>query len=306
MNSLPQGVQAFVIKFCPEAIKDAKSIMQVVKFISTFKKGDKYLLLFPAFPGVQEILKSLFNAFWLQNQKEMHKYLAEFREVNLKIIAGICKKDPDYQPFTYFEKMVDEMSIYIERKPKDPLNEDERFKSFSHLMHFGEAASTYVLEYVINHNNEYHTPAGFIKASRLIKTKKSENKWNRFFTNLAITEILVPEFLNVDVIISQSTMGSNDVGEIVYLDYLSSDFSAIVFASSLKADVIYLTKFIGVEDETDDFIYENMTHQSFLNEGTEMILKEGVVKVAEELGVSFYIRKYDNPDFPGTKVCTIA
>lgn len=303
MIILPEGVKAFVIKFCSESIKDVKSILNVVKFIASFTKGDKYLLLFPAFPGAQEILEKLFNAYWLQNQKEVRKYLAEFREINLKIIAGFCKKDPNYQPFTYFEKMVDEMSLYLDKKPKNPLDENERIKSFSHLMHFGEAASTYILEYIIN---EYQTPTGFVKASRIIKTKKSENKWNRFFTNLAITEILVPEFLNVDVIISQSTMGSNDVGEIVYLDYLSSDFSAIVFASSLKAEVIYLTKFIGVEDEIDDFIYENMTHQSFLNEGTEMILKEGVVKVAEELGVSFYIRKYDNPDFPGTKVFTSA
>ena len=218
-----------VLKFGGTSVADAKSVKKVIEIIS--KQKGKSIIIVSALSGVTDLLLDAMN-YSKSSEKSFINFLNKIEEKHIKLIKKSLKINNQSESISFLKQKINEIESVLEGIK---LLGECTPKISSKVLCYGEIISSKIIYEIIK---QQFNDTSFIDSREIITTishdnknivdwKKTKNNFNRKIKTIDSKLILAPGFIS-----------SNSEGETTNLGRGGSDYSASIFASILKADVL--------------------------------------------------------------------
>ena len=289
-----------VFKFGGASVKNAAAIRNVANIISLYK-GEKLAIVVSAMGKNTNAFEEIISAL-LSNDKSKYIGLIEERMAFHDAILKELITDENNIIYRETEALFNSLKERINH----PIDKLPAFY-YSAIVSLGEVLSTKII-------NAYLIQEGFNSiwksATSLIRT---ENKYKDANVNWEVTKDLfkanfIPEYDEVDIILTQGFMGHNDEGHVTTLGREGSDFTAGIIAHCCESDSVTIWKDVPGMLNADPKWFDNtikLDSISFI-EAIELsyygasVIHPKTIKPLQNKDIPLYVKSFIHPKSEGT------
>ena len=285
-----------VFKFGGASVSTVDRIRNVGNILNSFK-GEKILIVISAIGKSTNALEQVAEAFYNGEQLKALELFEKFKQDHLEMQSALNKNDTQSLSdfFTEIEWLL----------------HDKPVKSFDYyydqIVCIGELLSSSIV-------SEYLNSAGVINkwvdVRDIFRTDDNfrDAKIDWEVTAEKVNDVIIPQFNNTDVVITQGFIGATDENESTTLGREGSDYSAAVFANLLNAESQTIWKDVQGVMNADPKLYSKAQWIKELNynEVIEMayygaqVIHPKTIKPLQNKGIPLYVRSFIHPEDEGT------
>ena len=218
-----------VLKFGGTSVANAKSVKKVIEIIS--KQNSKSIVIISALSGITDLLLDAINSS-KKSKKSFINFLNKIEEKHLTLIKKSLKINNQSESISFLKQKINEIESILEGIK---LLGEYSPKILSKVLCYGEILSSKIIYEIIK---QQLNDISFIDSRKIICTISHDNKnivdWKRTKNNFdkKIKNI------NSKLILAPGFISANSEGEDTNLGRGGSDFTASIFASILKANIL--------------------------------------------------------------------
>jgi len=283
-----------VFKFGGASIKDASSIKNILKIISSYN-DDKLIIVVSAMGKSTNALEIVVNNYF-NNKPELQSSILNVFNFHLEIMMDLFKKnDPVfYETSKLFEKL--KSFIKSNKSPSYSFVYDQ-------IVSVGELISSSIIHHFLLNNN---IDCSLIDARNCIKTdskyRGGKVQWDA--TNKKVKEAITKTNINI----TQGFIGSDKNNFTVTLGREGSDYSAAIFAYVLNAKSLSIWKDVPGLLNADPKFFSNtkLLNQISYSETIELafygasIIHPKTLQPLQKKEIPLHVKSFKNPKSKGT------
>ncbi len=290
-----------VYKFGGASVKDAEAIRNVALLVKE-SVGKPLVVVISAMGKTTNALEELIHAHY--NDPELLAGLfAKLQNFHKEIVENLL-------PDKGNELLADLHDLWVEL---NWILEEDAHPNYNYhydqIIVFGELASTKIVSAYLKSENidhEWHDARGFIMTDS--DYREARIRWEQ--TQEAVDKFLRPVMNQNKIVLTQGFIGSTAYNESSTLGREGSDYTAAVLASCLDATSVTFWKDVPgiMTGDPKHFDDVTMLDEITYREALEMtyygakVIHPKTIKPLENKKIPIYVRPFDNPSHPGTKI----
>jgi len=294
-----------VFKFGGASVKDADSVRNVAAILKKHAP-QKLVVIVSAMGKTTNALEKVLNA-WYENDERLNTFIQDVIRYHQEIILSLF---PDKTHPVHFKTdlLFGELEGHLNTLPL--LNYDF---DYDQVVSFGELISTTIIsEYLINQGFNCR----WFDVRELINT---DNTWREGKVNWETTELHIREqvsgFLDNPegkpaIVLTQGFLGAADDGATTTLGREGSDYSAAIFAYTLKAKEMVIwkdvpgllnadPKYFSVTEKLASISYREAIELSYYG---ATIIHPKTIKPLQNKGIPLRIKSFVHPEDEGSLI----
>ena len=283
-----------VFKFGGASIKDASSIKNILKIISSYN-DDKLIIVVSAMGKTTNALEIVVDNYF-NNKTELQSSILDVFNFHSEIMVDLFKKnDP-----VFFEtsKLFEKLKSFI-KSNKSP----SYSFVYDQIVSVGELISSNIIHHFLLNNN---IDCSLIDARNCIKTNSKYRggkvQWDA--TNKKVKEAITKTNINI----TQGFIGSDKNNFTVTLGREGSDYSAAIFAYVLNAESLSIWKDVPGLLNADPKFFSNtkLLNQISYSETIELafygasIIHPKTLQPLQMKEIPLHVKSFKNPKSKGT------
>ena len=283
-----------VFKFGGASIKDASSIKNILKIISSYN-DDKLIIVVSAMGKTTNALEIVVDNYF-NNKPELQSSILDVFNFHSEIMVDLFKKnDP-----VFFEtsKLFEKLKSFI-KSNKSP----SYSFVYDQIVSVGELISSNIIHHFLLNNN---IDCSLIDARNCIKTdskyRGGKVQWDA--TNKKVKEAITKTNINI----TQGFIGSDKNNFNVTLGREGSDYSAAIFAYVLNAESLSIWKDVPGLLNADPKFFSNtkLLNQISYSETIELafygasIIHPKTLQPLQKKEIPLHVKSFKNPKSKGT------
>ena len=283
-----------VFKFGGASIKDASSIKNILKIISSYN-DDKLIIVVSAMGKTTNALEIVVDNYF-NNKPELQSSILDVFNFHSEIMMDLFKKnDP-----VFFEtsKLFEKLKSFI-KSNKSP----SYSFVYDQIVSVGELISSNIIHHFLLNNN---IDCSLIDARNCIKTdskyRGGKVQWDS--TNKKVKEAITKTNINI----TQGFIGSDKNNFTVTLGREGSDYSAAIFAYVLNAESLSIWKDVPGLLNADPKFFSNtkLLNQISYSETIELafygasIIHPKTLQPLQKKEIPLHVKSFKNPKSKGT------
>jgi aspartate kinase len=283
-----------VFKFGGASIKDASSIKNILKIISSYN-NDKLIIVVSAMGKTTNALEIVVDNYF-NNKPELQSSILDVFNFHSEIMMDLFKKnDP-----VFFEtsKLFEKLKSFI-KSNKSP----SYSFVYDQIVSLGELISSNIIHHFLLNNN---IDCSLIDARNCIKTdskyRGGKVQWDA--TNKKVKEAIAKTNINI----TQGFIGSDKNNFTVTLGREGSDYSAAIFAYVLNAKSLSIWKDVPGLLNADPKFFSNtkLLNQISYSETIELafygasIIHPKTLQPLQKKEIPLHVKSFKNPKSKGT------
>jgi aspartate kinase len=283
-----------VFKFGGASIKDASSIKNILKIISSYN-DDKLIIVVSAMGKTTNALEIVVDNYF-NNKPELQSSILDVFNFHSEIMMDLFKKnDP-----VFFEtsKLFEKLKSFI-KSNKSP----SYSFVYDQIVSLGELISSNIIHHFLLNNN---IDCSLIDARNCIKTdskyRGGKVQWDA--TNKKVKEAIAKTKINI----TQGFIGSDKNNFTVTLGREGSDYSAAIFAYVLNAKSLSIWKDVPGLLNADPKFFSNtkLLNQISYSETIELafygasIIHPKTLQPLQKKEIPLHVKSFKNPKSKGT------
>ena len=283
-----------VFKFGGASIKDASSIKNILKIISSYN-DDKLIIVVSAMGKTTNALEIVVDNYF-NNKPELQSSILDVFNFHSEIMVDLFKKnDP-----VFFEtsKLFEKLKSFI-KSNKSP----SYSFVYDQIVSVGELISSNIIHHFLLNNN---IDCSLIDARNCIKTdskyRGGKVQWDA--TNKKVKEAITKTNINI----TQGFIGSDKNNFTVTLGREGSDYSAAIFAYVLNAESLSIWKDVPGLLNADPKFFSNtkLLNQISYSETIELafygasIIHPKTLQPLQKKEIPLHVKSFKNPKSKGT------
>lgn len=290
-----------VFKFGGASINSIERIQYAAKIIQLFK-GEKILIIISAMGKVTNALEKVVDAFYAGKKDEALALFNQVKEDHLQVASQLKSAGADNQKQTGLLDLFTEVEWMLHDKP---VRDYDYY--YDQVVCCGELLSTAI---VSNFFNSMDIKNSWVDVRDIVRTddnfRDAGIDWN--FTQLKVSEDILPLFTDTDLVITQGFIGATDENESTTLGREGSDYSAAVFANMLNAESQTIWKDVEGVMNADPRLFTDAQFISELSytEVIEMayygaqVIHPKTIKPLQNKSIPLHVRCFLHPTLAGT------
>ena len=283
-----------VFKFGGASIKDASSIKNILKIISSYN-NDKLIIVVSAMGKTTNALEIVVDNYF-NNKPELQSSILDVFNFHSEIMMDLFKKnDP-----VFFEtsKLFEKLKSFI-KSNKSP----SYSFVYDQIVSLGELISSNIIHHFLLNNN---IDCSLVDARNCIKTdskyRGGKVQWDA--TNKKVKEAIAKTNINI----TQGFIGSDKNNFTVTLGREGSDYSAAIFAYVLNAKSLSIWKDVPGLLNADPKFFSNtkLLNQISYSETIELafygasIIHPKTLQPLQKKEIPLHVKSFKNPKSKGT------
>ena len=283
-----------VFKFGGASIKDASSIKNILKIISSYN-DDKLIIVVSAMGKTTNALEIVVDNYF-NNKTELQSSILDVFNFHSEIMVDLFKKnDPVFFETT---KLFEKLKSFI-KSNKSP----SYSFVYDQIVSVGELISSNIIHHFLLNNN---IDCSLIDARNCIKTdskyRGGKVQWDA--TNKKVKEAITKTNINI----TQGFIGSDKNNFTVTLGREGSDYSAAIFAYVLNAESLSIWKDVPGLLNADPKFFSNtkLLNQISYSETIELafygasIIHPKTLQPLQKKEIPLHVKSFKNPKSKGT------
>ncbi len=291
-----------VYKFGGASINSIERIKNTGKIIAE-EAPKKLLLVVSAMGKTTNALEKVVEAFYEGRNEDALKLFEQVKENHLKTLKFLMVvgwKQAEDQLKDFFT----EIEWMLHDKPVRSFD-----YYYDQVVCCGELLSTAMVSHYLN---EQKVKIKWIDVRDILRTDNNfrDAAIDWAFTETKIRSVVLPFFVEYDVVITQGFIGSTDENESTTLGREGSDFTAAIFANLLPAESVTIWKDVDAVMSADPRLHPNATIIPALSftEVIEMayygaqVIHPKTIKPLQNKDIPLFVKSFLNPSLPGTSI----
>ncbi|MDB5222866.1 MAG: aspartate kinase [Chitinophagaceae bacterium] len=285
-----------VFKFGGASINSAARIKNISAIFKSYP-GEKILVVISAMGKTTNALEKVAEAFYKGEKEEALQLFENVKQVHLNLANELLKS-----PVNNIHDFFTEVEWLLHDKPAKDFD-----YYYDQVVCAGELLSSSIVSAFLHSEKIKNT---WVDVRDIIRTDDNFRDANvdLDFTQAKINEIILPEFNNTNIVITQGFIGSTDENESTTLGREGSDYTAALFANLLNADSLTIWKDVeGVMNaDPKEFKDAKFINALNYNEVIEMayygaqVIHPKTIKPLQNKNIPLHVRCFLNPGAAGT------
>ena len=283
-----------VFKFGGASIKDASSIKNILKIISSYN-DDKLIIVVSAMGKTTNALEIVVDNYF-NNKTELQSSILDVFNFHSEIMVDLFKKNDPV--FFEISKLFEKLKSFI-KSNKSP----SYSFVYDQIVSVGELISSNIIHHFLLNNN---IDCSLIDARNCIKTNSKYRggkvQWDA--TNKKVKEAITKTNINI----TQGFIGSDKNNFTVTLGREGSDYSAAIFAYVLNAESLSIWKDVPGLLNADPKFFSNtkLLNQISYSETIELafygasIIHPKTLQPLQKKEIPLHVKSFKNPKSKGT------
>ena len=283
-----------VFKFGGASIKDASSIKNILKIISSYN-DDKLIIVVSAMGKTTNALEIVVDNYF-NNKTELQSSILDVFNFHSEIMVDLFKKNDPV--FFEISKLFEKLKSFI-KSNKSP----SYSFVYDQIVSVGELISSNIIHHFLLNNN---IDCSLIDARNCIKTNSKYRggkvQWDT--TNKKVKEAITKTNINI----TQGFIGSDKNNFTVTLGREGSDYSAAIFAYVLNAESLSIWKDVPGLLNADPKFFSNtkLLNQISYSETIELafygasIIHPKTLQPLQKKEIPLHVKSFKNPKSKGT------
>lgn len=283
-----------VFKFGGASIKDASSIKNILKIISSYNH-DKLIIVVSAMGKTTNALEIVVDNYF-NNKTELQSSILDVFNFHSEIMVDLFKKNDPV--FFEISKLFEKLKSFI-KSNKSP----SYSFVYDQIVSVGELISSNIIHHFLLNNN---IDCSLIDARNCIKTdskyRGGKVQWDA--TNKKVKEAITKTNINI----TQGFIGSDKNNFTVTLGREGSDYSAAIFAYVLNAESLSIWKDVPGLLNADPKFFSNtkLLNQISYSETIELafygasIIHPKTLQPLQKKEIPLHVKSFKNPKSKGT------
>ena len=283
-----------VFKFGGASIKDASSIKNILKIISSYNY-DKLIIVVSAMGKTTNALEIVVDNYF-NNKTELQSSILDVFNFHSEIMVDLFKKNDPV--FFEISKLFEKLKSFI-KSNKSP----SYSFVYDQIVSVGELISSNIIHHFLLNNN---IDCSLIDARNCIKTdskyRGGKVQWDA--TNKKVKEAITKTNINI----TQGFIGSDKNNFTVTLGREGSDYSAAIFAYVLNAESLSIWKDVPGLLNADPKFFSNtkLLNQISYSETIELafygasIIHPKTLQPLQKKEIPLHVKSFKNPKSKGT------
>ena len=283
-----------VFKFGGASIKDASSIKNILKIISSYNH-DKLIIVVSAMGKTTNALEIVVDNYF-NNKTELQSSILDVFNFHSEIMVDLFKKNDPV--FFEISKLFEKLKSFI-KSNKSP----SYSFVYDQIVSVGELISSNIIHHFLLNNN---IDCSLIDARNCIKTNSKYRggkvQWDA--TNKKVKEAITKTNINI----TQGFIGSDKNNFTVTLGREGSDYSAAIFAYVLNAESLSIWKDVPGLLNADPKFFSNtkLLNQISYSETIELafygasIIHPKTLQPLQKKEIPLHVKSFKNPKSKGT------
>ena len=285
-----------IFKFGGASIKNAEAIKNMATIVSQHKR--KLLIVVSAIGKTTNKLEDILHK--RINNQDFKTSLSECKNYHDEILNILF--EPNHEVVSRVEELFEEM---LNKLKKPYSNADQAYDAF---VSYGEILSSTIIYHYLKTKNEN---TQWIDAKDYIKTddnfRSANVKWE---LTEELVKLKIPEIINDGIAISQGFIGSDIKKRNTTLGREGSDFSAAIFAYTLKAKALTIWKDVPGIMNADPKLFPNtkLLHEISYKDASEMtfygasVIHPKTIKPLVKRSIPLHVKPFLAPNERGTVI----
>ena len=283
-----------VFKFGGASIKDASSIKNILKIISSHN-NEKLVIVVSAMGKTTNALEIVVYNY-LNNKTELQSSISDVFNFHSKIMNSLFKKNDPV--FFEINKLFEKLNSFM-KSNKSP----SYSFVYDQIVSIGELIASNIIHHFLLNNN---INCSLIDARNCIKT---DSKYRGGKVQWETTNKKVKEFISdSNINITQGFIGSDKNNFTVTLGREGSDYSAAIFAYVLNAESLSIWKDVSGLLNADPKFFSNtkLLNQISYSETIELafygasIIHPKTLQPLQKKEIPLHVKSFKNPQSKGT------
>ena len=283
-----------VFKFGGASIKDASSIKNILKIISSHN-NEKLVIVVSAMGKTTNALEIVVHNY-LNNKTELQSSISDVFNFHSEIMNSLFKKNDPV--FFEINKLFEKLNSFM-KSNKSP----SYSFVYDQIVSIGELISSKIIHHFLLNNN---INCSLIDARNCIKT---DSKYRGGKVQWETTNKKVKEFISdSNINITQGFIGSDKNNFTVTLGREGSDYSAAIFAYVLNAESLSIWKDVSGLLNADPKFFSNtkLLNQISYSETIELafygasIIHPKTLQPLQKKEIPLHVKSFRNPQSKGT------
>ncbi|MDB5199906.1 MAG: aspartate kinase [Chitinophagaceae bacterium] len=285
-----------VFKFGGASINSAERIKNISAIFKSYP-GEKILVVISAMGKTTNSLEKVVEAFYKGEKEEALQLFENVKQVHLNLANELLKS-----PVNKIHDFFTEVEWLLHDKPAKDFD-----YYYDQVVCAGELLSSSIVSAFLHSEKIKNT---WVDVRDIIRTDDNFRDANvdLGFTQAKINEIILPEFNNTNIVITQGFIGSTDENESTTLGREGSDYTAALFANLLNVDSLTIWKDVeGVMNaDPKEFKDAKFINALSYNEVIEMayygaqVIHPKTIKPLQNKNIPLHVRCFLNPGAAGT------
>ena len=283
-----------VFKFGGASIKDASSIKNILKIISSHN-NEKLVIVVSAMGKTTNALEIVVHNY-LNNKTELQSSISDVFNFHSEIMNSLFKKNDPV--FFEINKLFEKLNSFM-KSNKSP----SYSFVYDQIVSIGELISSNIIHHFLLNNN---INCSLIDARNCIKTdskyRGGKVQWDT--TNKKVKEFISDSNINI----TQGFIGSDKNNFTVTLGREGSDYSAAIFAYVLNAESLSIWKDVSGLLNADPKFFSNtkLLNQISYSETIELafygasIIHPKTLQPLQKKEIPLHVKSFRNPQSKGT------
>ena len=283
-----------VFKFGGASIKDASSIKNILKIISTYNE-DRLVIVVSAMGKTTNALELVVHNYF-NNKENLQASISEVYNFHLEIINNLFERS--HPIFSDISKSFEKLNSFIKA------NKSPSYSFvYDQIVSLGELLSSRIIHHFLLNNN---INCSFIDARNCIKTN---SKYRGAKVEWDITNKKIKDYISDSKIsVTQGFIGSDKNNFTVTLGREGSDYSAAIFAYVLNAESLSIWKDVPGLLNADPKFFNNtkLLNQISYSETIELafygasIIHPKTLQPLQKKEIPLLVKSFKNPQSKGT------
>lgn len=291
-----------VFKFGGASVNSVERIKNVAGIMQQYP-GQKIMVIISAMGKTTNALEKVAEAFYAGKKEEALQLFEQVKQQHLTTAK--------YLLVTHYNACEAQLRDFFTEA--EWLLHDKPVRDYDYyydqVVSTGELFSTAIVSAFLN---EAGVKNKWVDVRDIFRTdddfRDAEIDWD--FTSTKVSELIIPEFAEHDILLTQGFIGSTDENESTTLGREGSDYSAAVFASMLNAESQTIWKDVESVMNADPKQFPDAISIPELNynEVIEMayygaqIIHPKTIKPLQNKGIPLYVKSFLDPSLPGTVI----
>ncbi len=284
-----------VFKFGGASVKDAAGIRNVASILLPYVKTP-VLIVVSAMGQTTNVLVNILNLF--RDGGDYHAELTALQQYHARIMEDLFPAG--HEAFQAVEVLFRDLLSRLNHT-------DSYDEVYDQVVSHGELLSSVILHHYLSENN---LPSQWIDARDFIQTdgtfREARVNWELTETNIRTLRMALEQ----KFVVTQGFIGRTTDGRTTTLGRDGSDFTAAIFASSLRADSVTIWKDVPGVMNADPKRMPTATvfEELPFHEAAEMtyygasVIHPKTIKPLATHNIPLYVRSFEDPSLPGTKI----
>lgn len=291
-----------VFKFGGASVNSVERIQNLARIMQQYT-GEKIMVIISAMGKTTNALEKVAEAFFASKKEEALQLFEQVKQQHLTTAK--------YLLVTHYNACEAQLRDFFTEA--EWLLHDKPVRDFDYyydqVVSTGELFSTAIVSAYLN---EAGVKNKWLDVRDIFRTdddfRDAEIDWD--FTSAKVSELILPEFAQHDILLTQGFIGSTDENESTTLGREGSDYSAAVFASMLNAESQTIWKDVESVMNADPKQFPDAVSIPELNynEVIEMayygaqIIHPKTIKPLQNKDIPLYVKSFLDPALPGTVI----